>query len=55
MLRREIGKEQRGMDRLSEIRERFAGSPFHSEFVGVRLDRVAPDEVDVSLDVEPRI
>ena len=42
------------MDRLSEIRERFAGSPFHSAFVGARLDRVASDEVDVSLDVEPR-
>ena len=42
------------MDRLSEIRERFAGSPFHTAFVGARLDRVAPDEVDVSLDVEPR-
>jgi uncharacterized protein (TIGR00369 family) len=42
------------MDRLSEIRERFAGSPFHSAFLGARLDRVAPDEVDVSLDVEPR-
>ncbi|HET8526910.1 MAG TPA: PaaI family thioesterase [Actinomycetota bacterium] len=42
------------MDRLPEIRERFAGSPFHSAFLGARLDRVAPDEVDVSLDVEPR-
>jgi uncharacterized protein (TIGR00369 family) len=42
------------MDRLSEIRERFAGSPFHTAFVGARLERVALDEVDVSLDVEPR-
>ena len=42
------------MDRLSEIRERFATSPFHTAFVGARLGRVAPDEVDVSLDVQPR-
>ena len=42
------------MDRLSEIRERFEASPFHATLVGARLDRVAPDEVDVSLDVEPR-
>ena len=42
------------MERLSEIRERFAGSAFHTSFVGARLDRVAPDEVEVSLEVEPR-
>ena len=42
------------MDRLSEIRERFTGSPFHTAFIGARLGRVAADEVDVSLDVEPR-
>ena len=41
------------MDRLSEIRERFAASPFHTTFVGARLERVADDEVDVSLRVEP--
>jgi uncharacterized protein (TIGR00369 family) len=54
MLRRQFGKEQRRMDRLSEIRERFADSPFHTAFLGARLERVAPDEADVSLDVEPR-
>lgn len=42
------------MDRLEDIRERFASSEFHTAFVGARLDRVAPDEVDVSLQVEPR-
>ena len=42
------------MDRLDEIRERFASSAFHTAFVGARLERVAPDEVDVSLRVEPR-
>jgi uncharacterized protein (TIGR00369 family) len=42
------------MDRLSEIRERFAASAFHTAFVGARLERVDPDEVDVSLLVEPR-
>lgn len=42
------------MDRLSEITQRFAASPFHTALVGARLDRVSPDEVDVSLQVEPR-
>jgi uncharacterized protein (TIGR00369 family) len=42
------------MDRLSEIRERFAASAFHTAFVGARLERLDPDEVDVSLLVEPR-
>lgn len=41
------------MDRLEEIRERFASSQFQA-FVGARLERVARDEVDVSLLVEPR-
>src|SRR5262245_17273770 len=41
------------MDRLEEIRERFASSEFQA-FVGARLERVAPDEVDVSLRVDPR-
>jgi uncharacterized protein (TIGR00369 family) len=54
MLRRQFGKEQRRMDRLSEIAQRFAASAFHTAFVGARLDRVGPDEVDVSLQVEPR-
>jgi uncharacterized protein (TIGR00369 family) len=40
--------------RLAEVRERFAGSPFHAAFLGLRLDRVAEGEVDVSLDLEPR-
>lgn len=42
------------MDRLSEIRERFDASPFHTAFVKTRLERVAPDEADVSLDVDTR-
>lgn len=42
------------MDRLSEIRERFARSSFHTAFLGTRLDRVSLGEVDVSLQVEPR-
>jgi uncharacterized protein (TIGR00369 family) len=54
MLRRQFGREQRRVDRLSEIRERFESSPFHTTFVGARLDRVALDEVEVSLDVDPR-
>jgi uncharacterized protein (TIGR00369 family) len=41
------------VDRLEEIRERFASSQFQA-FVGARLERVARDEVDVSLLVEPR-
>jgi len=41
------------MDRLQEIRERFASSEFQA-FVGARLERVEPDHVDVSLRVEPR-
>jgi uncharacterized protein (TIGR00369 family) len=42
------------VDRLTEIRDRFDASPFHTALVGARLDRVAPDEVDVSLDVDSR-
>jgi uncharacterized protein (TIGR00369 family) len=41
------------VDRLQEIRERFANSPFQA-FVGARLYRVARDEVDVSLQVQAR-
>jgi uncharacterized protein (TIGR00369 family) len=54
MLRSQFGKEQRRMDRIDEIREMFARSTFHTAFVGARLERVASDEVDVSLQVEPR-
>jgi uncharacterized protein (TIGR00369 family) len=42
------------LDRLQEIRERFASSEFQTSFLGARLERVAPDEVDLSLTVEPR-
>lgn len=42
------------MDRLEEVRERFASSAFQTSFMGASLERVAPDEVDVSLTVEPR-
>lgn len=38
-------------DRLEEVRERVARSAFHT-WVGMRLERVAPGEVDVSLDAE---
>jgi len=43
-----------GRDRLEEVRERFARSEFHTAFLGLRLDRVADGEVDVSLVMEPR-
>jgi acyl-coenzyme A thioesterase PaaI-like protein len=33
-------------------REGFARSKFHRTFLGARLERVAPGEVDVSLQVE---
>src|SRR5262245_13697146 len=46
-------EEGPAMDRLEEIRERFGSSEFQA-FVGAMLERVAPDEVDVSLRVEPR-
>jgi uncharacterized protein (TIGR00369 family) len=42
------------MDRLQEIRERFESSAFQTGFIGAALERVAPDEVDVSLEIEPR-
>jgi uncharacterized protein (TIGR00369 family) len=41
-------------DRAAEVRERFERSEFHTAFLGLRLDRVAAGEVEVSLDVEPR-
>jgi uncharacterized protein (TIGR00369 family) len=41
-------------DRLSEVRDRFARSEFHRTFLGARLERLAPGEVDVSLLVETR-
>jgi uncharacterized protein (TIGR00369 family) len=43
-----------GVDRLAEVRERFAGSEFHRTFLGAQLERVAPGEVDLSLLVEAR-
>ena len=43
-----------GHDRLEEVRERFARSKFHAAFLGLRLDRVAEGQVDVSLALEPR-
>ena len=42
------------VDRLAEVRERFAASPFHRSFFGMRLERVAEGEVDVALGVEDR-
>ena len=41
-------------DRVTEVRERFAGSEFHRDVIGARLEHVARGEVDVSLEVEPR-
>ena len=41
------------MDRLEEIRKRFASSEFQA-FVGATLEHVEADRVDVSMDVEPR-
>jgi uncharacterized protein (TIGR00369 family) len=38
-------------DRLVQVRERFARSPFHTSFLGARLARVERGEVDVELDV----
>jgi uncharacterized protein (TIGR00369 family) len=34
------------------VRERFARSAFHN-WIGMRLERVEPGEVDVALDLEP--
>ena len=41
-------------DRLTEVREGFARSKFHRTLLGAHLERVAPGEVDVSLQVETR-
>jgi uncharacterized protein (TIGR00369 family) len=38
--------------KIDEVRERFARSEFHN-WIGMRLTRVEPGEVDVSLDVQP--
>ena len=42
----------RSTSRIDEVRERFARSGFHN-WIGMRLSRVEPGEVDVSLDVQP--
>src|SRR5262245_59622400 len=47
-------EERAPMDRLQEIRERFATSDLQTAFMGATLERVAPEEVDVSMRVEPR-
>ncbi len=41
-------------DRLEEVRARFERSRFHTSFLGARLGRVEPGEVDVGLDVGPQ-
>jgi uncharacterized protein (TIGR00369 family) len=41
------------VDRLAEVRERVARSRFHTDFFGMRVERVAMGEVDVALDLEP--
>lgn len=38
-------------ERLRGVRERFARSVFHTSFLGLRLARVEPGEVDVGLEV----
>ncbi len=40
------------IDRLAEVRARVERSAFHA-WAAMRLDRVAPGKVDVSLDAEP--
>ncbi len=37
--------------RVEDVRERFARSAFHA-WIGMRLERVEPGEVDVALDLE---
>ena len=49
--RRSMGTDA---DRLTQVREGFARSKFHRTFLGAHLERVAPGEVDVSLEVETR-
>ena len=39
-------------DSLNEVRARVERSVFH-RWAGMRLDRIAPGDVDVSLEVEP--
>ncbi len=39
---------------VEQVRERFARSQFHSEWLGLRLDRVEPGIVDVALRIEPQ-
>jgi uncharacterized protein (TIGR00369 family) len=38
---------------LEDVRERFARSEFHSDWLALRLERVEPGEVDVAMDVQP--
>jgi uncharacterized protein (TIGR00369 family) len=40
-------------DRVEQVRERFARSPFHTSFLGARLVRVEPGQVDVEFDAGP--
>ena len=40
------------VDRLAEVRERVARSRFHTDFFGMRVERVVEGEVDVTLDLE---
>jgi uncharacterized protein (TIGR00369 family) len=47
-----MGDDVTSTSRLDEVRERFARSEFH-RWIGMRLARVEPGEVDVELDVEP--
>jgi uncharacterized protein (TIGR00369 family) len=41
-------------DRLSEVRERFGRSRFHTSFLGARLGRVEAGAVEVELDLGPQ-
>jgi uncharacterized protein (TIGR00369 family) len=40
-------------DRTEDVRELFERSEFHSRWLALTLERVAPGEVDVAMDVQP--
>jgi acyl-CoA thioesterase len=49
-----MGMAQDDAARIRHVRERFSRSEFHSRWLGLRLERVEPGEVDVSLALEPK-
>ena len=46
------GDVESSTSKVDEVRERFARSGFHT-WIGMRIERVEPGEVDVALDIEP--